>query len=368
MKFLNLRYLRILKKINIHFFGLIFLILNLPLLMFSYFYPNIFKRSGVFFGGIPFKTGGGPTQKIKLLINHLGEKLFNFKCIYIISGSLRIPLYLLKVYKFLKVKIMINQNGVFYPSWYKGQDIVSRNKELHDYNAISNLTLFQSDFAKRSYLKFVGKIPKNYNVLYNAVDTNSFYPIKKITSKTDKVTILVAGNFYSFTEDYRVLNAIEAVKIVKNENYNVQLMIAGNLRKDMIIKINNQDLDFVNYVGGYESFMANKIFNSADVYLHLHYMGCCDNILLEMMACGLKIIALNNGGNKELLPEKYVTLIPSRNNWYKQNNPHPIVIAEYLKTLLHEDRKNNNDIVNHVRQNFSLQRWISFHKLIIDKF
>ena len=54
---------------------------------------------------------------------------------------------------------------------------------------------------------------------------------------------------------------------------------------------NNQDLDFVNYVGGYESFMANKIFNSADVYLHLHYMGCCDNILLEMKACGLKIIA-----------------------------------------------------------------------------
>ena len=141
----------------------------------------------------------------------------------------------------------------------------------------------------------------------------------------------MAGNFYSKSEDYRVINAIEAIKILKKENYDLKLIIAGNLRKQLLDKINNENLNYVKYVGGYNCSTANKIFNSASIYLHLHYMGCCDNILLEMMACGQKIIALDNGGNKELLPNDLVTFIPCKNNWYKQVNPSPEKISYYLK-------------------------------------
>ena len=367
MKFINLEQLKILKKLNIHLFGLIFLSLNIPLLIFSFFYPKIFKRRGVFFGGIPFRSSGGPTQKIKLLIKNLGETFFNFKCIYIISGSLRVPIYILKVYKLLDVKIIINQNGVFYPSWYKKRDLNFKNQELLKYNKLANLTLFQSNFAKKSYAKFVGTLPVNYRITYNAVDLNNFFPIKKIEYINNQAIILVAGNFYSKSEDYRVINAIKAIKILKIENYDLKLIIAGNLRKQLLDKINNENLNYVQYVGGYDCSTANKIFNSASIYLHLHYMGCCDNILLEMMACGQKIIALDNGGNKELLPKDLVTFIPCKNNWYKQVNPSPEKISYYLKNVLNENQKSNFKVVEHVRNKFSIEKWILFHKKTIDK-
>ena len=109
---------------------------------------------------------------------------------------------------------------------------------------------------------------------------NQTYKIVKLTNGEDIICQLKKS---MVSEDYRVINAVEAIKILKKENYDLKLIIAGNLRKQLIDKINNENLNYVKYVGGYNCSTANKIFNSASIYLHLHYMGCCDNILLEMM-------------------------------------------------------------------------------------
>ncbi len=354
------------KKFIINFFGLFFLFLNLPILFFSLFFPKTFRRKGIFFGGIPFKSSGGPYQKIILLKKFLGEQNINFKTIYIISGSLRIPLYILKIYKVLKVKILINQNGVFYPTWYKKNDLKRRNKILFQYNQTANITLFQSKFALKSYRKFVGEIPPNYRLLYNTVNHEDFYPISNNSSTKKIKKILVAGNFYNESEDYRVILSIEVINSLIKKGLNLKLIIAGNLSDRLINKINKNNLRFIEFFGPYNPKNANKLFNSADFYLHLHYMGCCDNILLEIMACGLHIIALNNGGNPELLMSDYSTLIPCPNNWEKQIMPDVDEISKYVEFSLGNKIVDKTKLVDHVKSKFSIEKWILTHKEIIN--
>ena len=125
---------KFLKKVNIHLFGLIFFLLNFPLLLLSLIFPNKFKREGIYFCNHFYKGSGGPNQKINLLISYFGEKYFNFKTIYIVSGSQRFPLYILNFYRILKVQIIINQNGVFFPAWYKKKNIKYKNRYFYRLN------------------------------------------------------------------------------------------------------------------------------------------------------------------------------------------------------------------------------------------
>lgn len=358
--------LKLVTKIIINFLGLIYLLFNLPILILSFYFPQKIKRNGVFYGGIPIESSGGPYQKIRLLKRFLGEQKLNFKCIYILSGSLRIPLYILKIYKLLNVKIIINQNGVFYPMWYKKNDLEQKNKILYQYNQISNITLFQSKFALKSYVKFVGSLPKNYKIIYNTVDTDIFYPLKIKRRKNKLIKILIAGNFYNYTEDYRVLLSIKAVHLLVKQGYLIKLIIAGNLSDRLIKIINDKKLEFLEIIGSYDQVTANRIFNNSDIYLHLHYMGCCDNILLEMMACGKHVIALNNGGNPELLLEDHCTLIPCKNNWEKQINPNTKIISKYIKFCLDNKTRGGTELVNHIKSKFSLKKWLSNHREIIN--
>ena len=78
--------------------------------------------------------------------------------------------------------IVLNQNGVFYPAWYK-TDWKQQNLKIASIYHSADYVFWQSNFCKIASDKFLGKRLGQGEVLYNAVDTQKFIPKLRKSNK-----------------------------------------------------------------------------------------------------------------------------------------------------------------------------------------
>jgi len=119
----------------------------------------------------------------------LGKNLAGYSTIICLSG-VRVPLIALKVLRLFGATILVNQNGVYYPSWYP-ENYEKKNLYLKKLNRIANHTFFQSAFAQKSYLDWLGELPPQSSILYNPVDIDFYKPViaKQNTIRMNRVLI-----------------------------------------------------------------------------------------------------------------------------------------------------------------------------------
>ena len=98
-------------------------------------------------GGSRSGNIGGTLTKIKKLKLFYGESLFSFNIIYLMSNTpylSRLNIFLIKK---LKIPIIHNQNGLFYPSWYKG-NFYKRNLKIYKQYINADFIFFNQSFVK----------------------------------------------------------------------------------------------------------------------------------------------------------------------------------------------------------------------------
>jgi deoxyribodipyrimidine photo-lyase len=107
----------------------------------------------------------------------------------------------LHILKWRGARILVNQNGVFYPEWCERvglDDWQLKNQFLKRLNDSADYVFFQSQYALESYRIWVGSENPNYKVLINPVDLSVFRPAKiKLMTKDLRVLIFLDVN--SFT-------------------------------------------------------------------------------------------------------------------------------------------------------------------------
>src|SRR4051812_36460926 len=86
------------------------------------------RRKGLhpYFG--PFtRAYGGPDLKVRKLKQRFGNSYWPSH-IYVVSGK-PLSLAFLRLAKARGIPVLLNQNGVFYPAWYRGS-VEAMNKQL----------------------------------------------------------------------------------------------------------------------------------------------------------------------------------------------------------------------------------------------
>ena len=114
----------------------------------------------------------GGTKQIKRLKEIFKSSYFKFNLVYVLSNAPYLNNLSIKLLKYLKIPIVLNQNGLFYPAWYDG-DWQSKNLEIASIFHNSDIVIYQSEFCKRAAEKFLGKRNGKFYILYNAVDTKN---------------------------------------------------------------------------------------------------------------------------------------------------------------------------------------------------
>ncbi|OIN85845.1 MAG: hypothetical protein AUJ12_07875 [Alphaproteobacteria bacterium CG1_02_46_17] len=257
----------------------------------------------VFYGGARAGYRGGPQVKVKLLQDIFPENRFDFNVLYLSSGALYLPTEIIKKIKAKGVKLVINQNGVFYPAWYP-KDWQEENARMARALDLADHVFYQSEFCKKSADKFLGTTAKSFEILYNAVDTKNFVPPLNHPAR-ENFRFLVTGHI-GLSTYYRLTNALDALVIARQKGLKVELSFSGilpaDLEQDFRRKISDRALDqYFILSGAYDRMSAPHVFASADAYLMTKHNDPCPNVVLEAMSCGLPILYSASGGVPELV-------------------------------------------------------------------
>ncbi len=333
---------------------------------------NIFIKKNdsinIYYGGARSGNIGGPLVKVNRLKTYFPEK-FNFNILYTLSNANYLNNFSINILKANNYPIILNQNGVFYPSWYPNK-WREKNKAMAEIYQKADYVFWQSNFCRHSADYFLGKRNLPGEVLFNAVDTkNKFYPIK---TRNRKMTFLITGNF---TKDvfYRIKNSLNGFIMARKIGSDFKLIIAGYLEKSIlsylktIIRKYKLD-DCVEFIGTYKQSEACRIYQLADAYLTTKYLDPCPNAVIEAMACGLPILYSNSGGIPELVGDKCGIGLDVPIDWQEIHVPDPTAIAESMNKIYYNLDEMSFESRKRALEKFDLKKWIQRHEYVFRKY
>jgi glycosyltransferase involved in cell wall biosynthesis len=242
---------------------------------------------------------GGPGTKSAQLGALLAGRFDPFGILIALSAAAA-PLALVRYLKARGVRLLVNQNGVYYPSW-AGETYAAKNAYLKQLNDLADHTFFQSHFAQESYEKWVGQSPKNSSILHNPVETTLFHPVERAS---DSFTIL---HFCDFREAYRPYWDYFFGWLGKNPSIpgDARVLAVGNVGEGGQAILNElRDRTWgrlVEFHSNVEREALPGLLARADLMVHLIYNDVCPNKVLEAMACGVWPVCVSAGGSKELV-------------------------------------------------------------------
>lgn len=149
---------------------------------------------------------------------------------------------------------------------------------------VSNATIYQSNWSKRLW---EGELKSSISaVIANEADPELF---KSDTQKhlSGRINLV----FVSWSDNKNKGSEFLEWFVKEKENYDLNLQIIGNLE----IKNKNYSRIAVSHSE------MQTLYKQSDIFLFPAKDEACSNALIEAQACGLPILALNSGGNPELI-------------------------------------------------------------------
>ena len=318
----------------------------------------------IFYGGSKSGNIGGPSVKIQKLKNQFPEYRNGFNFVYLLSNNSYLSKASLDILKKRKIPIIVNQNGVYYKSWFKG-NYLARNESMARGYHLADYVFWQSKFCKKTSDKFLGKRSGEGEILYNSVDTSLFTP----KFRNEKLfTFLITGNINK-DNSYRIISVFKALKKLDKSCKNTRLFIAGNIENKgfLELKLNEMRItDKVNFLGRFNQLEAPKIYKLADAYITMTYKDNCPTAVLEAMSCGLPVIYSSSGGIPELVDNDSGVGIAVESSWSEVKIPKTSRIVDGMKKIMENKRSMSQAARVRAVENFDIKFWKKRHEVIFN--
>jgi len=174
------------------------------------------------------------------------------------------------------------------------------NADYHLQNAnirrtyeLADGVIFQSEFGKKLVTKFFGEHP-NSVIIYNGADVEKIESIKPV----DNPIMDKYENVWSCASSWRPHKRLgENIKyFLEHKGDNDCLVIAGEAPE----KIKAPDIF---YTGNLMHDTLLALYKRSKYFIHLGWLDCCPNVVVDARACGCQIICSDSGGTKEIAGE-----------------------------------------------------------------
>jgi glycosyltransferase involved in cell wall biosynthesis len=155
-------------------------------------------------------------------------------------------------------------------------------------NRLADFTIFQSYYSLKSFAS-CGLQPKNSDIIFNGVDNEIFY-LPSQTRLSDRVIRLIAASWSpNPRKGFAILAKVSQIP-------GVEVRFAGRWCET----INPLKVELL---GEKTSSELAEYMRNSDAMIHAAQNEPCSNAILEALACGLPVLYLDSGGNRELAGE-----------------------------------------------------------------
>ncbi len=158
-------------------------------------------------------------------------------------------------------------------------------------NILADMVIFQSTWSYQQSRKFGFMRKKNVFVILNAVDESIFYAKSKtLDSHPEKIRLIYTSWSKSENKGFTYLRFLE--NHLDWRRYEMKFIGNSPVRFNHI-----EMLDPLS-----SGALADEL-RQADIFVSPTKDDACSNAILEALSCGLPVVALQSGGNAELIGE-----------------------------------------------------------------
>ena len=327
---------------------------------------NLHKfNTKTYYAGAKIANIGGPYLKIKKLQKFFPEYKRKFNLIYALSNSPKLNSWSLNIIKKRNIPLILNQNGVFYPAWYEG-NWENQNLLISKVYHSADYVFWQSNFCKKASERFLGKRMGRGEILYNAIDTKKFYPVKK--NPDNIFRFLINGNIRK-KNNYRIYSVLEAFKEIVKKNKYTHLYIAGIIEDFGFFNCEVDKLNlrkFITFLGPYSQKDAPMIYQKVDAYITMSFQDNCPSAVIEAMSCGLPILYSSSGGIPELVGKNSGIGLNVSEDWEKVNVPSKKQIYQGLLEIMDKGYSMSDSARYRAVKLFDIYSWIKRHREVFE--
>ena len=155
------------------------------------------------------------------------------------------------------------------------------------YNELADGTIFQSEWAKRNFLKFNFN-PEKSTVITNAADPKIFYPKNK--ERKGKINLLCTSFSKNLKKGFPFYQEVDSTLDFNRYNFT----FVGNKPDDIYYKN-------ISCLPPKTSQEISKHLNDTDIFVSATIDDCCSNSIIEALTCNIPVLAKDSGGNPELV-------------------------------------------------------------------
>ena len=264
-------------------------------------------------------------------------------------------------------RVVWNQNGVAYPSWY-GPGWEQVNVPMARLHAAADYVFYQSQFCKLSADRFLGERRGPWEILYNSVDTKLFTPAVS-DPDPDHLVLLLGGTQYQY---YRLDCALHVLASLIRRGIKAKLLVTGRLSwvfdeaeadrqaQELVERLGLQGQ--VRFMGPYAQVDAPSIFRQAHLLLHTKVNDPCPGLVVEAMACGLPVVYSHSGGLPELVGDQAGVSVSGELDWNRDVPPDVEAMASAVVQVARDRDRYAQAARRRAMERFDLQPWLARHR------
>ncbi|MCX7611492.1 MAG: glycosyltransferase family 4 protein [Ignavibacterium sp.] len=221
----------------------------------------------------------------------------------------------------------------------------------------ADLIVFPSQAAKKMYFEDINKNIPEYKVkvIYtgidvekiNSINLNENFENKFGFLREKKIKILNVGNHIKVKNVDKVIKVLAALKSINLDFIfiNIGTGPMTNSLKELIKELNlEKNVIMIPFLVNEDVIRMMKV---CDVYISLSERVIFDFVILEALACGLKVIASDDGGNREIIQNNFNGFLVNIND-----------TERILDLILKQDLENKDNISKSLSK-FTIQNMIN---------
>ena len=176
-------------------------------------------------------------------------------------------------------------DGIYYNTRFNYE---AQNRNIKRTYEKSDGVIYQSEYGKRLITAFFGE-HKNGKVIHNGADLES---IKEAPPMKNEIE---GRKIWSCAASWRPHKRLgENIRYFLEHKGGADILIVAG-ETQPIVKDSS-----IFYMGNLTQNQLYSLYKASEYFLHLGYLDCCPNVVVDARACGSKVVCTTSGGTQEI--------------------------------------------------------------------